>query len=56
MEHYPQLVPLIILIPAIGAFINFFWGARLGEKMSATIGIVSARAGFRRRGAAASAT
>ncbi len=46
MEHYPQLVPLIILIPALGAIINFCWGARLGEKLSATIGIVSAGLAF----------
>jgi len=32
MEHYPQLIPLIILIPSIGAFINFFWGAKLSER------------------------
>ncbi len=37
MEHYPQLVPLIILIPALGALINYFWGARLGEKVSSGI-------------------
>ena len=46
MEHYPQLVSLIILIPAIGAIVNFLWGARLGEKLSATIGIVSAALAF----------
>jgi NADH-quinone oxidoreductase subunit L len=34
METYPQLVPLVILFPAIGAFINIFWGSRLGEKWS----------------------
>jgi len=37
MENYPQLVSLIILIPAIGAFINFFWGARLGERGAAMV-------------------
>lgn len=39
METYPQLVPLMILIPAIGAFINFFWGAKLGETWSSRIAI-----------------
>src|SRR5215207_7120604 len=37
MENYPQLVPLIILIPALGALINYFWGARLGERGAAII-------------------
>ncbi|MDZ4770465.1 MAG: proton-conducting transporter membrane subunit [Chloroflexota bacterium] len=46
MENYPQLVPLIILIPAIGAFINFFWGMRIGEKGSAIIGTVAAALSF----------
>ncbi|MEQ8672860.1 MAG: proton-conducting transporter membrane subunit [Aggregatilineales bacterium] len=38
MESFAQLAPAIILFPAIGAFINFFWGARLGERNSAIIG------------------
>jgi NADH-quinone oxidoreductase subunit L len=38
MENLAQLVPLIILAPAIGAFINFFWGARIGEQASAIVG------------------
>lgn len=46
METYPQLVPLMILIPAIGAFINFFWGGRLGEKWSSRIGIVASSLTF----------
>ena len=37
MENYPQLIPLIILIPALGALINYFWGARLGERVSSGI-------------------
>ena len=32
MDTYPQLVTLVILFPAIGAFINLFVGARLTEK------------------------
>lgn len=26
------LVPLLILVPSIGTFINFFWGAKMGER------------------------
>ncbi|MEL6407513.1 MAG: proton-conducting transporter membrane subunit [Chloroflexota bacterium] len=32
METFPLLVPLLILIPSIGTFINFFWGAKMGER------------------------
>ncbi len=46
MENYPQLAPLIILIPAIGAFINYFWGMRIGEKGSAVIGTVASSLAF----------
>jgi len=46
MENYPQLVPLIILIPAIGAFINLFWGYRMGEKGVATVGTIAAALSF----------
>lgn len=46
MEAYAQLIPLIILIPAIGAFINMFLGARLGEKLSGYIGIGAALLSF----------
>jgi NADH-quinone oxidoreductase subunit L len=46
METYPQLVPLIILIPAIGAFINLFVGARLTERAVAIIGTSAAVLSF----------
>lgn len=46
MENFPQLVPLIILFPAIGAFINLFWGYRLGEKGVAIVGTVAAALSF----------
>jgi NADH-quinone oxidoreductase subunit L len=46
METYPQLVPLMILIPAIGTFINFFWGAKLGETWSSRIAIVASSLTF----------
>lgn len=39
MQSFAQLAPLIILFPAVGAFINFFWGAKLPERFSAYIGI-----------------
>ena len=38
MENLPLLVPLVIFVPALGAIINFFFGARLGEKWSGYIG------------------
>jgi NADH-quinone oxidoreductase subunit L len=46
MSNYPQLVPLVILIPAVGAFINFFWGARLRENGAAIVGTVAAALAF----------
>ncbi|MDL1902233.1 hypothetical protein FBR02_15865, partial [Anaerolineae bacterium CFX9] len=46
MENYPQLVTLIILIPALGAFINIFWGARMGEKGVATVGTIASALSF----------
>jgi NADH:ubiquinone oxidoreductase subunit 5 (subunit L)/multisubunit Na+/H+ antiporter MnhA subunit len=39
MEAYAQLIPLTIIIPAVGAFINMFWGAKMGEKLSGYLGI-----------------
>lgn len=39
METFPLLVPLVILAPAIGAFINFFWGAKMGEKPAGYVAI-----------------
>jgi NADH-quinone oxidoreductase subunit L len=41
-ETYPQLIPLVILIPALGAFINIFWGSKLTERVSGLIGITAA--------------
>ena len=38
MENLPLLVPLVILVPALGAFINFFFGAKFEEKWSGYIG------------------
>jgi len=46
LESYPQLIPLVILIPAIGAFINIFWGHRLSERVSSYIGIVASVLSF----------
>ena len=41
-----QIVPLIILIPALGSFINIFWGSRLEEKQSALIAIFASTGAF----------
>ena len=41
-----QLVPLIILIPALGAFVNIFVGSRLKEEQSALIGIFASTFAF----------
>jgi NADH-quinone oxidoreductase subunit L len=41
-----QIVPLIILIPAVGAFINIFWGARMDERQSALVGILASTGAF----------
>ena len=46
METYAQLVPLIILIPAVGAFINLFFGARLPERAVGIIGSTAAILAF----------
>ncbi len=46
MESYPQLVSLVILFPAIGAFINLFWGARLTEKGISSIATIAAALSF----------
>ena len=46
MQSYAQLAPLVILIPSIGAFINFFWGMKLGEKWSAIIGTTASSLTF----------
>lgn len=42
METAPFLVPLVILVPAIGTFINFFWGAKMGERAAAYIAVAAA--------------
>lgn len=46
METYPQLIPLVVLIPAIGAFINLFWGHKLGERISSYVGITASVLSF----------
>ncbi|MBE0690365.1 MAG: hypothetical protein IH587_09625 [Anaerolineae bacterium] len=45
-ETYPQLVTLVILIPAIGAFINLFWGARLTEMGISAIATIASSLAF----------
>lgn len=46
MQNLPLLVPLVILIPSIGAFINFFLGAKIGEKWAGYIGSFAAILSF----------
>ena len=46
MENLAQLAPLLILIPAVGAIINFFWGATLGDKSAGVIGSTAAAMSF----------
>jgi NADH-quinone oxidoreductase subunit L len=45
-ESYPQLVSLVILFPAIGAFINLFWGAKLTEKGISAIATIASSLAF----------
>ena len=42
MENAPLLVPLVILVPALGTFINFFWGAKMGERAAGYIAVAAA--------------
>ena len=46
MENLGLLAPLVILIPSIGAFINLFWGARLGEKWVGSIATIASALTF----------
>ncbi len=46
MDTYPQLVPLLILIPFTGMLINFFWGAKLGEAWSSRVAILASSLTF----------
>lgn len=41
-----QIVPLIILIPALGTFINIFWGSKMSERQSALVGILASTGAF----------
>ena len=42
----PQLISLVIIVPAIGTFINLFWGKKLGETISGYVGITAAVLSF----------
>jgi NADH-quinone oxidoreductase subunit L len=46
MENLALIAPLIILFPAVGAFINFFWGAKMGEGASAIVGTAASSLSF----------
>jgi NADH-quinone oxidoreductase subunit L len=41
METFPLLVPLLIVIPAFGTFVNFFWGAKMGERSAAYVAVAA---------------
>ncbi len=46
MQNLALIAPLIILLPSVGAFINFFWGPKLNERASSLVGIVASGATF----------
>lgn len=46
MATLAQIAPFIILFPAVGAFINFFWGMKMGERASALLGIIASSLTF----------
>lgn len=46
MENLPLLIPLVVLIPAVGALVNFFWGKWLDESWSALVGVGAAVLAF----------
>jgi len=46
METYPNLIPLVILAPALGATINLFLGHRLGERLSGLVGVIASLLAF----------
>jgi NADH:ubiquinone oxidoreductase subunit 5 (subunit L)/multisubunit Na+/H+ antiporter MnhA subunit len=46
MENAPLLVPLLIFVPALGTFINFFWGAKMGERAAGYVAVTAAAITF----------
>ena len=46
MATLAQIAPFIILFPAVGAFINFFWGMKMGDRASALVGIIASSLTF----------
>ena len=42
MENLPLLVPLVIVVPALGAIVNFFAGMKIGEKWAGYVGCFAA--------------
>jgi NADH-quinone oxidoreductase subunit L len=46
MATLAQIAPFIILVPALGAFINFFWGMKMGERTSGLVGIIASSLTF----------
>ncbi|MBK9121964.1 MAG: hypothetical protein IPM16_02435 [Chloroflexi bacterium] len=46
MQSLALIAPLIILLPSLGTFINFFWGPKLNERWSSLIGITASASTF----------
>lgn len=46
MDSYANLIPLVILVPAIGALINLFLGHKLGERLSGLVGVTASVLAF----------
>ena len=46
MENFFDLVPLIVLIPAVGLLINLFFGKRLGEQGVSIVGVGASTGAF----------
>ncbi|MCA9882946.1 MAG: hypothetical protein KC708_08255 [Anaerolineae bacterium] len=46
MDSYANLIPLVILVPAIGALINLVLGHKLGERISGLVGVTASVLAF----------
>ena len=46
MENFASLVPLIIIIPLIGAMINLFLGKNMGERAVGLVASLAAGSAF----------
>ncbi|MAU13166.1 MAG: hypothetical protein CL607_25340 [Anaerolineaceae bacterium] len=46
MDSYANLIPLVVLVPAIGALINLVLGHKLGERISGLVGVTASVLAF----------